>query len=157
MRSGINQPTSCVLGSCEDVLIEGRRQKKDIIPGAVTVFCDEKNIFYQKNVLKYRMRETSKTYDRFRYDITNAHLYGDMDLYERTLESSKPSPVQFSVYMSSKSPTGSSSPSFYVLFTQDEPYSWVDIRMEVSSSRRNGDVSIFEITETISLLKQASP
>ena len=100
------------------------------------------------------MRETSKTYDRFRYDITNAHLYGDMALYRRTLESSEPSPAQFSLHMSSKSPTGGNSPSFYVLFTQDELYSWVDIRMEVSSIRRNEDVSIFDITETISLLKK---
>ena len=100
------------------------------------------------------MRETSNTYGKFRYDITNAHLYGDITLYMRTLESNAPSPVQFSVNLSSKSPTGSSSPSFYILFTQDEPHSWVDIRMDVSLSRRNKDVSIFDITETISLYKK---
>ena len=100
------------------------------------------------------MRETTNTYGRSKYDITNAHLLGDIALYSRTLEKNTLLPMKFSVNISSKSPTHSSSPSFYVLFTQDEPYSWVDIRMEVSSSTRNGDISIFDITETISLLEK---
>ena len=152
---------------CENVIIEGHLDSRKIKINAGVIVagqsykCDEINMSGRKGIKisnpnRFKMKksvipEIIRTVDadgerNLHLDVYSNSYFQNLETYQYNID------THFSAEMTSRSSMESSNPSFYVLFTQDESQSWVDITMEVSfrnasdqTKARDDDIYITDI------------